>query len=139
MRTLDIFRCLGDLTRARILHLLVQRGPELCVCDVVSALVLPQSTVSRQLMTLRYLELVKDRREGIWMHYSVIPPDSETHRLMIEMIRRGFADELLFAEDLMRLDELNAVGKVAGRGGRCDGKPVKKAPQCQGARQKKCS
>jgi ArsR family transcriptional regulator, arsenate/arsenite/antimonite-responsive transcriptional repressor len=112
MRTLDLIKALADLTRARMLHLLMQRGPELCVCDLVAVLELPQSTVSRQLTLLRYLGLVRDRRAGVWMYYSVLPPDSPAHELALELVRKGFEDEPVFAEDLERFDQLNARGKV---------------------------
>lgn len=45
---------------------------ELCVCDIISVLKLPQSTVSRHLAYLRKSGLVKDRRSGLWMYYSLL-------------------------------------------------------------------
>jgi ArsR family transcriptional regulator, arsenate/arsenite/antimonite-responsive transcriptional repressor len=113
MRTLEALKCLGDLTRARIVHLILRRGPELCVCDIVTSLGLPQSTVSRQLMMLRYLGLVQDRRQGVWMHYSIAPPDGHGHRLALELVKKGFDDEPLFADDLKRFDGLKRRGEVA--------------------------
>lgn len=112
MRTIEVLKCLSDLTRARIVHLLACRGPELCVCDIVATLDLPQSTVSRQLMVLRYLGLVQDRRDGVWMHYSVAPPDGQAHKLVLDLVRKGLADEPVFAADLARYDELNDRGEV---------------------------
>lgn len=46
-------------------------GGELCVCDMMAVLNLPQSTVSRHLSYLRNTGLVSDRRQGIWMYYQV--------------------------------------------------------------------
>lgn len=66
----QIFKALGDETRLRIMALLME-GEELCVCDIVAALELPQSTVSRHLAHLRNVGLVDDRRRGVWMHYKV--------------------------------------------------------------------
>ena len=66
--TAQIFKALSDETRLRIMALLVD-GRELCVCDIMAALDLPQSTVSRHLAYLRNAGLVDDRRQGIWMHY----------------------------------------------------------------------
>jgi len=66
--TAQIFKALSDETRLRIMALLVD-GRELCVCDIMAALNLPQSTVSRHLAYLRNAGLVDDRRQGIWMHY----------------------------------------------------------------------
>ena len=66
----QIFKALGDETRLRIVALLMT-GEELCVCDIVAALELPQSTVSRHLACLRNVGLVDDRRQGVWMYYKV--------------------------------------------------------------------
>lgn len=66
-KTAKIFKALSDETRLRILSLLGQG--ELCVCDLMAILELPQSTVSRHLATLRNAELVVDRRQGVWMYY----------------------------------------------------------------------
>ncbi|MFH1915612.1 MAG: metalloregulator ArsR/SmtB family transcription factor [Pseudomonadota bacterium] len=61
------FKGLSDATRLRILGLLA--GGELCVCDLIEVLGLPQSTVSRHLASLRKLGWVEARRNGKWMHY----------------------------------------------------------------------
>ncbi len=66
-QTARLFKSLADETRLRILALLT--GGELCVCDLMAALALPQSTVSRHLATLRHAGLVEDRRLGVWMYY----------------------------------------------------------------------
>ena len=62
-----IFKALSDETRLRIIALL--SNGELCVCDLMAALDLPQSTVSRHLAYLRHAGLVEDRRNGVWMFY----------------------------------------------------------------------
>jgi ArsR family transcriptional regulator len=63
------FKALSDETRLRILALLTQG--ELCVCDLMAVLQLPQSTVSRHLAYLRNAGLLTDRREGVWMYYRI--------------------------------------------------------------------
>lgn len=68
--TAQIFKALSDETRLRIMSLLVE-GRELCVCDIMAVLDLPQSTVSRHLSYLRNAGLVRDRRQGVWMYYQV--------------------------------------------------------------------
>jgi ArsR family transcriptional regulator, arsenate/arsenite/antimonite-responsive transcriptional repressor len=60
---------LADPTRLRLLSLLL-RG-ELCVCELVDALRIPQYTVSRHLRRLRTAGLVEARRSGRWMHYRI--------------------------------------------------------------------
>ncbi len=79
-RLAETFRVLGDPTRVRIIHAL-SLG-ELCTCDLAAVLGMSESTVSHQLRMLRLLNLVKSRREGRVVHYS----------LDDEHIRRLFAD-----------------------------------------------
>ncbi|MGK2907811.1 MAG: ArsR/SmtB family transcription factor [Desulfuromonadales bacterium] len=62
-----IFKALADENRLRILALLLEG--ELCVCEIMAALDLPQSTVSRHLAYLRNNGWVKDSRRGVWMYY----------------------------------------------------------------------
>ncbi|MBK1644100.1 transcriptional regulator [Thiocapsa imhoffii] len=64
----DFFSALSHETRLRCLILLV-RHPELCVCEFTHALGAVQPHVSRHLAQLRELALVRDRRDGLWIHY----------------------------------------------------------------------
>ena len=69
MKTItQLFKSLSDPTRIRIIWIL-QFGGELCVCDLMAVLELPQSTVSRHLAYLRNAGLVDDQRKGVWMYY----------------------------------------------------------------------
>lgn len=65
----ETFRVLGDPTRVRILDALSHA--ELCVCDVATLLGLSQSAVSHQLRILRGLRLVRSRREGRMVFYTL--------------------------------------------------------------------
>jgi DNA-binding transcriptional ArsR family regulator len=65
----DTFSALGDPTRVRILDAL-SHG-ELCVCDLAAVLKLSQSAVSHQLRLLRGMRLVKPRRDGRVVFYSL--------------------------------------------------------------------
>jgi len=64
-----LFRALADKTRLKILRLLDIR--EMCVCEIMVALNLTQPTASHHLGILETAELVKDRREGKWVFYSL--------------------------------------------------------------------
>jgi len=68
--TVNIFKSLADETRLRLL-LLLQGQPELCVCDLMHALDMPQSTVSRHLAYLKKHGWLQDRRGGVWMYYTL--------------------------------------------------------------------
>lgn len=65
-----LFKSLADETRLKILWLL-KGQEELCVCDIMRVLGITQSKASRHLRYLYHLGLVSDRREGLWMYYSL--------------------------------------------------------------------
>lgn len=65
----DLFKLFGDTTRIKILYLLFER--ELCVCDIAALLNMTQSAISHQLKTLKNSKLVKYRREGKVVFYSL--------------------------------------------------------------------
>jgi len=67
------FKALADETRLRILKLLGVR--EMCVCEVMVALGLTQPTASHHLGILENAGLVKDRKEGKWVFYSIANPN----------------------------------------------------------------
>lgn len=65
----DLFKAFGDATRVHILSLLV--GKELCVTDIAEAVELSQSAISHQLRILKQMHLIKFRREGKNILYSL--------------------------------------------------------------------
>lgn len=69
------FQALGDRTRLRLLNLMGEQ--EICVCYFVEVLREPQPKISRHLAYLRSAGLVAARREGKWMHYRLVVPQSE--------------------------------------------------------------
>ncbi len=66
-----LFKSLSEETRLRILLLLQGHG-ELCICDLMAALELPQSTISRHVAYLKNAGWLQDRRGGVWMYYSLV-------------------------------------------------------------------
>lgn len=66
----SLLKALADPNRLRIAMLL--RLGELCVCELTQILELPQSTVSRHMARLKLVGLVTDRRDGKWVHYSLM-------------------------------------------------------------------
>ncbi|MCD7841763.1 MAG: metalloregulator ArsR/SmtB family transcription factor [Lachnospiraceae bacterium] len=65
----ELFKVFGDSTRIRILYVLFEA--EVCVCDLASALNMNQSAISHQLRILKTNRLVKSRREGKSVFYSL--------------------------------------------------------------------
>jgi ArsR family transcriptional regulator len=83
-----LFKGFADPTRIRILNLLA--AGELCVCDIVGMLGLPQSTVSRHLGYLRRSELVEVTRGAKFDHYRLAVPANPVHQNLIDCVRSCF-------------------------------------------------
>ena len=65
----ELFKVFGDSTRIRILYVLLEA--EVCVCDLAEILNMSQSAISHQLSILKRSRLVKNRREGKSIFYSL--------------------------------------------------------------------
>ncbi|MBE0429803.1 MAG: metalloregulator ArsR/SmtB family transcription factor [Thermoleophilia bacterium] len=100
-QTAQIFKALSDETRLRIIGLLVEG--ELCVCDLVAILNLPQSTVSRHLAYLKNSGLVSDRRQGIWMHYRLTDSESILQKDIQTLLRKNLSDISQVKNDQQKL------------------------------------
>ena len=81
-----IFKALSDETRLRIIKLLEQG--ELCVCDITVALDMVQPKVSFHLSTLKEAGLIKDRKQGKWIHYSLNEKDLFRRMLILSACER---------------------------------------------------
>lgn len=98
---LNIFKALSDETRLRIMKLL-EHG-ELCVCDIVAAFDMVQPKVSFHLGVLKKAGLVKDRKQGKWMHYRIDDSDMFKRFLMLSVVEK--IPEETLKEDKARLGE----------------------------------
>ncbi len=105
-----LFKALADETRLRILNLLCRQ--ELCVCQIVEALGIGQSKASRHLATLRHAGLVTDRREGLWMYYSLSDPCQELQGQVIDWLKRAEDEVPMGAADLEALCNLRECGDL---------------------------
>lgn len=65
----ELFKVFGDTTRMKILYVLFES--ELCVCDIAEVLHISQSAISHQLRIIKQAKLVKNRREGKTIFYSL--------------------------------------------------------------------
>ncbi len=65
----ELFKIFGDATRTKILFALYQN--EMCVCDIANVLGMSKSSISHQLGTMRRMNIVKCRRDGKEVYYSL--------------------------------------------------------------------
>jgi ArsR family transcriptional regulator len=106
-----MFRAFSDPIRLRILSLL--RPGELCVCDLIEVLELPQPTISRHLSYLRRAGLVQVRRDRSWNFYNLAPARSVFHTKLLECLGSCFRDVPEMSRDVAR------ARTVRKRGGCC--------------------
>lgn len=88
-RLADQFKLLADPTRMRLLYALLEAG-ELCVCDLAETIGVPESSVSHALRLLRTAGIVRNRRAGRVIYYSL--DDSHVRLLLdlsLEHLRHG--------------------------------------------------
>jgi len=113
-KTVQLLKALSDETRLRILALLCKG--ELCVCDLMAVLNLPQSTVSRHLATLRNAGWVEDRRQGVWMHYRLTAGRNQLHRELAALLAERLHEIPIMQIDAEKLQRFLATKNKADCG-----------------------
>ncbi len=98
-----LFRALADRTRLRVLCLL-RRG-ELCVCDLVAALGVPQPTASRHLAALKRVGLVRCRKDGTWCYYRLAPATTPLQIMVLGTLEAVAAELPEASRDAGRLEK----------------------------------
>jgi len=97
------FKTLSDETKIRILKILQQRD-ELCVCEIMQALNISQTRASRNLGILRDAGFVTDRRDGLWVYYSINKEKiNDYHQTLNDLLKDWLNDEEVIQEDRERL------------------------------------
>ena len=99
---LNIFKALSDETRLRILK--IAGIGEICVCDLVSVLDMSQPKISFHLNALKAAGILKDRKQGKWVHYSINDSDMFRRFLVLSVLER-IPDEAV-KKNLSRLKEV---------------------------------
>jgi ArsR family transcriptional regulator len=94
----DLFKALSDETRLKIAALLFKK--ELCVCQIEAALGISQTKASRHLAILRHVGLLKTRRDGLWIYYTLEEPDDEFERNLFKNLSEALSSELLSMKEL---------------------------------------
>jgi ArsR family transcriptional regulator len=105
LQPLEFYKSLADETRLLSLLLIEQEG-ELCVCELMAALDLPQPKISRHLGQLRKAGLLLDRRQGQWVFYRL-------HPLLNDWMRNILRDTLEQCPQLLELPLLRLHGMSA--------------------------
>ncbi len=125
MDLIQLYACLCDRTRLRLLNVLAQ-GP-LCVCHFQAVLAEPQVKISKHLAYLRARGLVAATRRGNWMVYALPAAAPRELRANLACLQDCTQDDPVFRQDLGRLRKLTPA--LAGRGPGCCGvEPPERGP-----------
>ena len=100
--TAQLFQSLSEEIRLRIIALLLD-GDELCVCDLMAVLQLPQSTVSRHLAHLKNAGWLRDRREAVWSYYALARPLPPLQQSLLPLLGHFLREQELARSDRERL------------------------------------
>jgi ArsR family transcriptional regulator len=103
------FRAFSDRIRLRILHLLLEG--EMCVCDLVDIIKVPQPTASRHLAYLRKAGLVATEKRGLWIYYSLTPAKTKFHKRLIGCLAACFEEVTEIRQDKARQAKLKKSGR----------------------------
>ncbi len=96
----SIVKAISESTRFRILYILLKTNKEICSCELVDSLQVPQYNLTKHLDILMNASLVKSRKEGKWVYYSINGNTSQFGKSLYKTILK--ADTQNHKEDLKR-------------------------------------
>ena len=99
-----VFKTISNPKRLMILALLSKVARDVCVCELVDAMELPQYQVSQHLRELRNENIVRGKRVGTWVYYSLCENDSEECQQLIKKVLKTI-DKKAYNEQLEKLKE----------------------------------
>ncbi len=102
----NFYKVLSDETRLRCLVLIFEQG-ELCVCELIHALALPQSKISRHLSIIKLNHLIDHRRQGQWVLYSPKPDLSAFKTHIIQLSIQELKNAYPYQDDRLRLQMMD--------------------------------
>ncbi len=109
----SLFQALSDTTRLRIIRLLVTSEQEVCLCELVDALLEPQYNLSRHLKVLRQSGFLTAQKEGRWVYHR-LTTEPEYLQLLYDMLRALPDTNGVFRNDLKNFNKRIAL-REAGR------------------------
>jgi ArsR family transcriptional regulator, arsenate/arsenite/antimonite-responsive transcriptional repressor len=107
MELIQIYKCLCDETRLRILHLLLHSP--LCVCHLQTILGKSQVVMSQHLAYLRKNRLVQTRRDQTWIIYSLPAKPSAQLESNLKCLQDCLPSIPIFKKDLAKLKKVNPL------------------------------
>jgi len=99
-----LFQALSDNTRLRIVRLLATTSQEICLCELVDALLEPQYKLSRHLKVLRQAGLLTSQKEGRWVYHRLVEAPDYLQQLYA-MVRSLPDSNEIYSTDLSQFND----------------------------------
>lgn len=122
--TARLMKLFSDDTRLRILMLISRK--ELCVCQIMGVLGISQPLVSRNLAILSNAGLIKERKDGKLVFYSMNKEIHQSHKKVIDLLQEMTLGDTTYSGDMNSLKDCEAFQKKVGK---CDMKTLKEFMQ----------
>ena len=100
--TVEIFKSLSDETRLRIVNLFIKSGRNLCVCELMDSLQIPQYSISKALNILKNAGLFNTEKKGTWVYYELNRSIGQNKNLFAFL--KNYLCDGIFSEDERRLN-----------------------------------
>ena len=98
-----ILKTLSDETRLRVVNLFVKSKTNLCVCEVMDALKIPQYAASKAINQIKKANLLVSSKEGTWIYYG-LNKEIKQNNTLFSFLENFLADKI-FSEDEARLNK----------------------------------
>ncbi len=105
-----LMKAMSEGNRLRIINALMNQG-DMCACQIIELLDVSGATVSRHMDVLVRAGLVKSRRDGKWVHYSLASPG--TADPVLEWLRERFEESARAKNDIKVLEKITALDREA--------------------------
>lgn len=102
-KIIEKFKALSDETRLRIINLFIKSERNLCVCELMDALQIPQYTISKSLNILKSAGLFTTEKEGTWVYYK-LNKDEQQNKSLFNFLK-NYLNVNLFLQDEKRLND----------------------------------
>ena len=105
-QTIKVIKALSDEGRLRIIALLDSRQ-DICVCEITAIIGLSQPTISSHLKLLESAGLIKHKKDGLWVNYSICSEVDPDIRILLDGIITAIRKSKTIKDDIRRLSRVD--------------------------------
>jgi len=102
-KTVEKFKALSDEIRLRIINLFIKSDINLCVCELMDAIQIPQYSISKALNILKNADFFKTEKEGTWVYYQ-LNKDTPDNNSLFSFLKK-YLNNSNFLDDETRLND----------------------------------